>query len=89
MIRALLARSINMCLAYPGKIIKIISDQADVDFGGIGKKINISLVDAQKGDYVVVHAGFAIQKLSRNGAMDVLKLYEETRRKQKDNRKNK
>ena len=66
-----------MCLAYPGKIISIKGDNAFVDFDGIEKEINVSLVaDAKKGDYVIVHAGFAIQKLSKQSAMEVFKLYE-------------
>lgn len=66
----------NMCLAYPGKVIKIKNKKAIVDFGGIIKEVNIELVDALKiGDYVNVHAGFAIQKLSQKDASKVLKLY--------------
>lgn len=52
-----------MCLAIPGKIIKIKGEKAIVDFGGICKEINISLVRVNIGDYVVVHAGFAIEQV--------------------------
>lgn len=66
-----------MCLAHPGKIIDIKDDRAVVDFAGIVKDVNISLVrDVRKNDYVIVHAGFAIQKLSQEEAWDVLKLHE-------------
>lgn len=53
-----------MCLAFPGKIISIKKDLARVDFNGIKKEINISLTpEVKKGDYVIVHTGFAIQKM--------------------------
>ena len=54
-----------MCLAIPGKIIKINGEKAIADFRGIKKEINISFVKAGVGDYVVVHAGFAIEKVER------------------------
>lgn len=52
-----------MCLAIPGKIIELKGEKAVADFQGIRKEINISLVPAKMGDYVMVHAGFAIEKL--------------------------
>ncbi len=52
-----------MCLAIPGKIIAIKNQLATVDFSGIKKEINISLVDVKIGEYVMVHAGFAIEKM--------------------------
>jgi len=66
-----------MCLAYPGKIISINAEKAVVDFGGVQKDANVSLVpDAEIGDYVIVHTGFAIQKLSQEDAAEVIKEYE-------------
>ncbi|MBU0636992.1 MAG: HypC/HybG/HupF family hydrogenase formation chaperone [Patescibacteria group bacterium] len=50
-----------MCLAIPGKIIKINKEKAIVDFNNIQKEINISLIKVKIGDYVIVHAGFAIE----------------------------
>lgn len=64
-----------MCLAIPGKIISSKNDHALVNFNGIKKEVNISLVKAKKGDWVIVHTGFAIQKLSKESAFEVLKLY--------------
>ena len=52
-----------MCLSYPGKIKKISGQLATVDFDGIEKEVNISLVQVKKGDYVLVHAGFAIEQV--------------------------
>ena len=62
-----------MCLAIPGKIIEKIGQQATVDFSGIKKEVNVSLVKAKVGEYVVVHAGFAIEKLDKQEADEVNK----------------
>ncbi len=69
-----------MCLAIPGKIIQInIKDNlATIDYGdGTKRIINISLVDINIGDYVLVHAGFAIEKLNKNEAEKTLDLFRE------------
>ena len=55
-----------MCLAIPGKIIKINNHLAIVEFQGMQKEINISIVDVKVGDYVMVHAGFAIEKMEKD-----------------------
>lgn len=52
-----------MCLAIPGKVVSIRGDRATVDYGGTVTEANITLVDTRIGDYVIVHAGFAIEKL--------------------------
>ena len=66
-----------MCLAFPGKIIALKNQQATADFDGVKKDINISLVPAAKvGDFVIVHAGFAISQLSTEDAWEVLQEYE-------------
>ncbi len=66
-----------MCLAIPGKIIEIRGKKAKVDYGGILRDVDISLVDAKEGDYVIVHAGFAIQVLDEKNAIETLKIFEE------------
>ena len=66
-----------MCLAYPGKIESIKGDKAVVNFSGIKKEANISFVKAKKGDYVIVHAGFAIQKMGKEDAMDAINIFDE------------
>jgi len=67
-----------MCLGYPGKVIEINGDYAKVDFGGVIKdNIIISLVDAKVGDYVIVHAGYAIQVLDEKEAIETIKLWRE------------
>jgi hydrogenase expression/formation protein HypC len=66
-----------MCLALPGKIISIREDTADVDFGGIVKQANITMVETKIGDWVVVHAGFAIEIMDEEEAMRTIDLWNE------------
>ena len=69
-----------VCLAIPGKIIKIDDKDnlATIDYGdGTKRIINISLVDVKTGDYVLVHAGFAIEILDENEAQKTLELFRE------------
>lgn len=66
-----------MCLAIPGKIESISSDDpllrtGKVNFGGILKEVNLAYVpEAAVGDYVIVHVGFAISKLDESEAHQV------------------
>jgi hydrogenase expression/formation protein HypC len=68
----------NMCLAIPGRIISV-NDTADplkksgrVDFSGIVKEVSLAYVpDAVVGDYVIVHVGFALQKVDEQEALEV------------------
>ncbi|MGD2249257.1 MAG: HypC/HybG/HupF family hydrogenase formation chaperone [Candidatus Methanofastidiosia archaeon] len=67
-----------MCLAIPGKVIEINGTEGTVDFGGVTQKCRIDLIqDLEPGDYVIVHTGFAIEKLSEEDALETLKLWEE------------
>jgi len=68
-----------MCLAVPAKIIEITGDLAKVDFGsGVLREVNITLVEeAKKGDYILVHAGYAIQLLDEEEAEETLRLWRE------------
>ncbi len=68
-----------MCLAVPGRIIAIQREhRAEVDFGGIIRSVQLDLVpDARQGEYVIVHAGFAIQKLTEEDARETLAVIEE------------
>lgn len=64
-----------MCYAIPAKILEIKNNEAKVDYGGVLKKINISLMpDVKINDYVLVHAGFAIEKVSEISAKETLKI---------------
>ena len=67
-----------MCLAVPVKIVKKTGDKATVDAGGVLKDISILLLPEVKiGDYVLLHAGFAIQNIDEKEAMETLKLMQE------------
>ncbi|MCK5833508.1 HypC/HybG/HupF family hydrogenase formation chaperone [bacterium] len=62
-----------MCLAYPGKIVSIDGENGEVDFGGFTKKVNLMLMSESKiGDFVLVHAGFAIGTTTEGDAIDTL-----------------
>jgi len=67
-----------MCLAIPAKIIEIKGDLAKVDFGeGVQREVNIMLVEAKVGEYVLVHAGYAIQVIDQKAAEETLNLWNE------------
>lgn len=68
-----------MCLAIPGKIIKKINPQeAEVLLGSIKKLIRIDLLpEVEVGDYVLIHAGYAISKINPSEAREISKAWEE------------
>ena len=69
-----------MCLAIPGKIVEIDTENqhATIDYGdGTKRQANVSLVDVKKGDFVLVHAGFAIEVLDKKEALETLNLFRE------------
>ena len=66
-----------MCLAIPAKVLEINDDIAKVDFGGVTREVDISLVDAKIDDYVIVHAGFAIEILEEEDAKYTLDLFQQ------------
>ena len=72
-----------MCLGIPARVVEISSGEdgtgrkAKADFGGVSREIDVSLVDAKVGDYVIVHAGFAIELLDEEEAIESLKIWQE------------
>lgn len=67
-----------MCLAIPGKVVELLDDKrAMVDYGGTRREANLQFVDAKLDDWVVVHAGFALQILNEEEARETLQLWEE------------
>jgi len=67
-----------MCLSIPGKVIKIKDDTAEVTVGGTIVNIGIQMVENLKeGDYVLVHAGFALQIIDEKEALITLQLLRE------------
>lgn len=67
-----------MCLAIPAKVVETHDDIAQVDFGGgVLREVNIALVEARVDDYVLVHAGYAIQVIDHKEAEETLRLWSE------------
>ncbi|HIC92580.1 MAG TPA: HypC/HybG/HupF family hydrogenase formation chaperone [Syntrophaceae bacterium] len=76
-----------MCLAIPAKVVEIGKGEgkdedkggvkAKADFGGVSREIDVSLVDAKVGDYVMVHAGFAIEIMDEHEAKETIELWRE------------
>jgi hydrogenase expression/formation protein HypC len=64
-----------MCIAIPSKIVKIENNMATIDVDGAKREASLLLLDDPKvGDYVIVHAGFAIHKINEADALESLKL---------------
>jgi hydrogenase expression/formation protein HypC len=67
-----------MCLGVPAKVLKVTGEAATVDVGGAHREISLMLVDGVTvGDWVILHAGFAIQKLDPEEAEKTLALLRE------------
>ncbi len=68
-----------MCLAVPMEITAIADKVADVTIGGVTRQVRLELIDAAPavGDFVIVHAGFAIRRLDRDDALETIKLFQE------------
>ncbi len=67
-----------MCLAIPARLAEIDGDNGIVDMGGVRKQISLALVDdVAVGDYVIVHVGFALNKLDADEAERTLALFAE------------
>ena len=68
----------KMCLAIPARVVKVQGELAQVDFGeGIIREVNVALVKAKADEYVLVHAGYAIQVLDQEEAEETLNLWNE------------
>lgn len=64
-----------MCLGVPAKIVRIEGKEAIAEVGGIQKTVSIELLDeVREGDYVIIHAGFAISKLDEEEADTMLNI---------------
>ncbi|MEK7576299.1 MAG: HypC/HybG/HupF family hydrogenase formation chaperone [Patescibacteria group bacterium] len=67
-----------MCLAVPGKIIEVDGKKAVVDFGGIRRRVDTSFIENPVvGEYVIVHVGFAIQKVEEIVARETYRLLDD------------
>ena len=70
-----------MCLAVPGQVVSVAEQDgqqmAQVDFGGLRKEVCLDYIpDARVGEYVIVHVGFAIQRLDEQSAQETLANFE-------------
>ena len=67
-----------MCLAIPSKIIYLDNDLATIDVDGVQRQASLLLLeDAAVGDYVIVHAGFAIHKIDETTALETVQFLKE------------
>jgi len=67
-----------MCLAIPGKILEIDENTALIDFDGIKQNVIIALIQSPEiGKYVIVHAGYAIEQINEEEAMEAINLWKE------------
>jgi hydrogenase expression/formation protein HypC len=68
-----------MCLAVPSEIVEIRGKMATIEAAGIQREISLLLLpeEASPGDYVLVHAGFAIHKINKEAAEEALRLIQE------------
>lgn len=68
-----------MCLAVPMQVKELDENMARVEVGGTVQHVRLDLLGEppELGDYVIVHAGFALQKLDREEALETLKLFQE------------
>ena len=69
-----------MCLALPARVVELLpASEGMIDLGGVRKRISLELVaDVQPGDYVIVHVGYALQKLDPAEAQRTLALFAES-----------
>ena len=66
-----------MCLGIPMKIVQVKGDEGLVESGGLKRKANFSFIKSpKKGEYVLIHAGFAIEKIKEKEAQKTLKALE-------------
>jgi hydrogenase expression/formation protein HypC len=67
-----------MCLSIPARIVAINGIMAEVSVGGAIFKAGLHMIEnARVGDYILLHAGFAIQKINEKEAAETIKLFEE------------
>ena len=67
-----------MCLSLPARVLTIEGDMAEVSVGGAVFRAGLQMVDGvMVGDYVLLHAGFAIEKLKEEDALETLRLLKE------------
>jgi len=69
-------RVLFMCIAVPAEVIEIRDGNIGVvDYGDLRQEVRLDLVDAKVGDFVLVHVGFAIQKISREEGLETREIF--------------
>jgi len=67
-----------MCLSVPARVVSVDGEMADVSVGGAIFRAGLQMVEnVRVGDYVLLHAGFAIEKLNEEDALETLRLLKE------------
>ena len=67
-----------MCLAVPVKVVSIEANEAEVEIGGVQRRVSIMLTpEARVGDYVLLHTGYAINVIDEAEAQETLRILEE------------
>lgn len=64
-----------MCVAYPGRVLSVDGQKAVVDFNGNVVDVRVGIVDVKTDDYVLVHAGMAIEAMSEAKAKEILEVF--------------
>ncbi|MCQ2546215.1 MAG: HypC/HybG/HupF family hydrogenase formation chaperone [Clostridia bacterium] len=64
-----------MCVAIPGRVTEVDGSMAKVDFNGNSVNVNVGLVDPKVGQYVLVHAGCAIEVMEKEQAQEIIDLF--------------
>ncbi len=76
-----------MCLAVPSRVVELHGDgSATVDTLGVRRRVSLELLgeEVKRGDYLLIHVGFAIQKLDERSAQESLRLFEEILRQEEE-----
>ena len=66
-----------MCIAIPGRVVELNEDRAKVDFNGNLVDVNTGLIEPEVGQYVLVHAGCAIEVMEYDKAQELIELFTE------------
>jgi hydrogenase expression/formation protein HypC len=75
-----------MCIALPGRVVRIDGKTAEIDYSGLKTTVALGLVDPKVGDFVLVHAGCAIEIMEPDRARDLLDLVRELEEASNDGR---
>jgi hydrogenase expression/formation protein HypC len=72
---------VSLCLAIPGKVVKIEKGFAIIDYSREKRKVSTQLVKVKPGDYVIVQAKFVVQKIPKKEALEAIKLWQQEKKK--------